>query len=119
MLGVSVDTVRRWADGGKLAVTRSPRGERLVDAARLAAFMATTTEGETRPTASARNHLRGVVTRVVRDKVVAQVEIQVGKHRLVSVITREAADQMQLAPGVLADAVVKATSVGVELPSKL
>jgi molybdopterin-binding protein len=59
-----------------------------------------------------------VVTRVVRDRVVTQVEIQAGQHRLVSVITREAADDMGLVPGVIAQAVIKATNVGVELTSK-
>ena len=65
---------------------------------------------------SARNRFAGIVTRVVKDKVAAQVEIQAGPHRLVSLMTREAADDLRLAPGVLAVAAVKATNVVVELP---
>ncbi len=68
---------------------------------------------------SARNRFVGIVTRVVRDKVAAQVEIQAGPHRFVSLITREAADELNLAPGVIVDAVVKATNVGVEIPAGL
>ena len=64
---------------------------------------------------SARNRLRGIVTRVIKDKVAAQVEIQAGPHRVVSLMTREAADELGLAPGVLAVAAVKATSVVVEI----
>ena len=66
---------------------------------------------------SARNRFTGVVTRVVKDKVTAQVEIQAGPHRVVSLMTREAADELELAPGVLAVAAVKATNVVVELPA--
>jgi len=66
---------------------------------------------------SARNRFVGIVTKVVKNTVVAQVEIQAGPHRFVSLITREAADELKLAPGVVVDAVVKATSVGVEIPA--
>jgi molybdopterin-binding protein len=66
---------------------------------------------------SARNRLPGIVTRVVKDKVMAQVEIQVGPHRIVSLMSREAADELELAPGVLAVAAIKATNVVVELPA--
>ena len=66
---------------------------------------------------SARNRFTGVVTRVVKDKVAAQVEIQAGPHRVVSLMTREAADELELAPGMLAVAAVKATNVVVELPA--
>ena len=66
---------------------------------------------------SARNRFTGVVTRVVKDKVAAQVEIQAGRHRVVSLMTREAADELELAPGMLAVAAVKATNVVVELPA--
>ena len=58
----------------------------------------------------------GIVTRVTKDKVAAQVEVQAGQHRFVALITREAADELKLAPGVRADAVVKATNVGIEIP---
>lgn len=119
LLGVSPDTIRRWADEGRLPTRRTPGGHRVVDAAALAAFAAD------RPPAaepgsivgrSARNRFPGIVTRVVRDTVAAQVEIQAGPHRIVSLLTREAADELGLEPGVLAVAAVKATSVVVELP---
>jgi molybdopterin-binding protein len=81
--------------------------------------MATTpvdVKSETTVGRSARNHFPGIVTRVVKDRVMAQVEMQAGSHRLVSLISREAADELGLAPGVRAVAVVKATNVIVELP---
>jgi molybdopterin-binding protein len=67
-------------------------------------------------TKSARNSMPGIVTRVVKDKVAAQVELQAGPHRVVSLMTREAADELDLKPGVLAVAVVKATNVVIEIP---
>ncbi len=119
LLGVSVDTVRRWADGGRFETRRSDGGHRMVEGAELARFLA-----ETAPTAesgssaahSARNRFAGIVTRVVRDSVMAQVEIRSGPHRIVSLISREAADELALEPGVLAVATVKSTNVGIELP---
>jgi molybdopterin-binding protein len=68
--------------------------------------------------ASARNRFTGIVTRVVKDTVMAQVELQAGPHRVVALLSREAADELALAPGVLAVATVKATNVGVELPAQ-
>ena len=122
LLGVSVDTVRRWADDGRLTTRRSGGGHRLVDGASLAR-LAVDTGAPPEPGAivgqSARNRFTGLVTRVVRDKVAAQVEIQAGPHRVVSLMTREAADELGLEPGVLAVAAVKATSVVVELPADL
>jgi molybdopterin-binding protein len=116
LLGVSVDTVRRWVDGGQLKATRAVGGPRAIDGAALAEFVAARAEdGEATPGRSARNRFSGIVTRVVRDRVTAQVEVQAGPHRVVSVITREAADELGLEPGVLAVAVVKATNVGIEL----
>ena len=121
LMGVSVDTLRRWADSGRIAVTTGPDGRRLYDGADLAA-LATQLAGDRKPdrprAQSARNRFVGIVTKVVKDKVVAQVEIQAGPHRFVSLITREAADELELAPGVVVDAVVKATNVGVEIPSE-
>lgn len=118
MLGVSADTVRRMVDDGRLRAVRSAGGQRMVDGASLAAFAkppkARTAEvvvGQ-----SARNRFPGIVTRVIKDKVVAQVEIQAGPHRLVSLLTREAVDELGLKPGMPAVAVVKATNVVVELP---
>lgn len=117
LLGVSPDTVRRWADAGKLAITRTESGHRLVDGADLARVAAETTEApepELIAAQSARNRFPGIVTKVTRDTVMAQVEIQAGRHRIVSLMSREAADELELEPGVLAAAVVKATNVIVE-----
>lgn len=115
LLGVSTDTVRRRAaDAG---IERS--GQRLpaAEVARLAQAQAAGSPleelGELGP-ASARNRLRGIVTRVVRDGVMAQVDIQAGPYRLVSLISAEAADELDLEVGSLVTATVKATNVGVE-----
>jgi len=118
LLGVSVDTVRRWVDGGRIKATRSQGGRRLIDGAALAKFaLELTHEHEPDVVGSARNRFPGIVTNVVKDKVAAQVEIQAGPHRVVSLMTREAADALGLAPGVLAVAVVKSTNVVVEIAS--
>ena len=121
LLQVSDDSVRRWADAGKLATTTDASGRLVVDGADLARYMAERADEEPAlqsPVvgASARNRLVGIVTRVVRDTVMAQVEVQVGPHRMVSLMSREAADELGLEPGVLAVATVKATNVGIELP---
>lgn len=120
LLGVSVDTLRRWASAGRIETTVSSDGRRYYDGADLAKLAVEiagdATTGQPRAQ-SARNRFVGIVTRVVRDQVVAQVEIQAGPHRFVSLITSEAADELRLAPGVVVDAVVKATNVGVEIPS--
>jgi len=120
LLGVSVDTVRRWVDGGRLASRRTKAGERRVEAealARLAASLAAPSDRDPVARQSARNRFAGIITRVTKDRVAAQVEIQAGHHRLVSLMTREAADELGLAPGQLASAVVKATNVVIELPA--
>ncbi len=118
LLGVSVDTVRRWVDTGRLDATRSEGGRRSIDGEALARFAVTLTD-LSEPAAvvgrSARNRFPGIVTRVIRDTVAAQVEIQAGPHRVVSLMTREAADELGLAPGVLAVASIKSTSVVVEI----
>jgi molybdopterin-binding protein len=120
ILGVSADTVRRLADARRLKTRRTPGGQRLVDGRSLARHLARR-GGPALPAAlsklSARNRLPGIVTRVVKDRVAAQVEIQVGSHRMVSLLTREAVDALGLEPGMLAVAVVKATSVFVEVPA--
>ena len=116
LLGVSVDTVRRLADRGRLATRRTAGGQRLIDGARLAKLAeAIDDDPELAPISSARNHLLGIVTRVVRDKVAAQVELRCGPFKLVALVTRESADNLRLQPGVIAYAVVKATNVVVEL----
>ena len=120
LLGVSVDTVRRWADAGRLGTTRTEGGQRVVDGASLAEFMAGLRhlpEHDQVIAQSARNRFPGIVTRVAKDEIMAQVELQTGPYRVVSLMTREAADELGLAPGVLAVASVKATNVVVELPS--
>ncbi len=118
LLGVSTDTVRRWVDAGRLPAERDEHGHRLIAGADLAGFARSRSvgehEGHTR--SSARNRLRGIVTGVVRDQVMAQVELQVGPHRLVSLMSREAADELHLEVGDVAVAVVKSTTVVVELP---
>jgi molybdopterin-binding protein len=122
LLGVSDDTLRRWADGGRVETTTDASGRRAVDGvalARLAQDLAETAdhaEGKTVVAHSARNRFQGLVTRVIRDTVMAQVEIQAGPYRVVSLLSREAADELGLEPGMLAVATVKATNVSVEIP---
>jgi molybdopterin-binding protein len=121
LLGVSDDTVRRWADVGRLATTTDDAGRQVIDGAALARFAqeaAVTSDGTGRVVVaeSTRNRFTGLVTRVVRDTVMAQVEIQAGPHRFVSLLSREAADDLGLEPGVMAVAAVKATNVSVEIP---
>jgi molybdopterin-binding protein len=120
LLGVSDDTVRRWADAGRLPV-RKDRAGRMVakgtDVARLAREVAADTPQPGRIVdESARNRFRGIVTNVTRDKVMAQVEIQAGPFRVVSLMSREAADDLGLQAGVVAVASVKSTQVVVGIP---
>ena len=119
LLGVSVDTVRRWTDSDRLPTRRDAGGQRLIEGADLARFLTETAPAlEDAPIVarSARNRMRGVVTRVVRDRVAATVEIQAGPHRMVSLMTAEAVDELRLEPGMVAIASVKSTNVVVELP---
>ena len=120
-LGVSVETVRRWGREGRLELLRSSGGQRLVargDVNRLLA--ARRRSGPDRPIVaqSARNRFEGVITRVEKDRVAAVVEVQAGPHRLVSLMTAEAVDELDLKVGDEAVCVVKATNVIVEIPSK-
>lgn len=123
LLGVSEDSVRRWADAGRFPTTTDEAGRRVVAGEALAAYAqqlaAATPAPAARPIASesARNRFTGLVTRVVRDTVMAQVELQCGPHRVVSLMSREAADELGLEPGVLAVAAVKSTNVVVEVPA--
>lgn len=118
ILGVSPDTVRRWVDNGQLPATRSPGGRRQLDGAALARFaLERASVPPAAPVAeSARNHFPGLVTKVTKDRVMAQIEMQAGPYRVVSLMSREAADELGLAPGVLAVAAVKSTNVVIELP---
>ena len=116
LLGVSDDTVRRWADADRLPTTTDDEGRRVVEGAALAAFAVELAGDPSGPTAtSARNAFDGIVTRVVRGDVVSQVEVQSGPHRLVSLMTTESVDDLGLEPGVPARASVKSTHVVVEL----
>jgi len=120
LLGVSVDTVRRWCDEGRLETVRSPGGHRLVDGADLARYLSERPEAyepDGLPAQSARNRFTGIVTRVECDRLTAVVELHSGPHRLVSLMTREAADELALQPGDLAVAAVKSTTVVVEVPN--
>ena len=123
-LGVSDDTVRRWIDSGRLAASTDPSGRQAVDSAEVARLLrdnsSSAVSAETAPIVgrSARNRFAGVVTRVVKDTVMAQVEIQAGPHRFVSLLSAEAVDELGLQPGSLAIATVKATNVGVEVPGR-
>lgn len=116
ILGVSVDTVRRHADAGRLATKRTTGQHRRIDGKTLARLAERIADEEAaNQVSTARNHLLGIVTRVVRDKVAAQVELRCGPFRIVSLVTRESVDALGLEPGVMACAVVKATNVVVEL----
>ncbi|MEP6464321.1 MAG: TOBE domain-containing protein [Frankiaceae bacterium] len=123
LLGVSDDTVRRWADAGRLP-TVTADGRLAVDGVALARFAEELAAAAERPPPrpvvgeSARNRLTGLVTKVIRDTVMAQVEIQAGPFRVVSLMSREAADELALEPGCLAVASVKATNVVVEVPDQ-
>ena len=117
LLGVGIDTVRRWTDSGRLKTRRTRGNQRIVEPAELAR-LAESLAARRRPAGaiqqSARNSFPGIVTRVTRDRAAATVEIQSGPNRIVSLMTREAADQLGLKPGDSATAVIKATTVVVE-----
>jgi molybdopterin-binding protein len=119
LLGVSPDTIRRWCDEGRLATTKTAGGHRLIEGRDLARYL-TEQDRAYEPDSvigqSARNRLTGIVTRVQRDNLVAVVEIHAGPHRLVSMMTSEAVDEMGIEEGDLATAVVKSTNVIVEIP---
>jgi len=121
LLAVSDDTLRRWIDAGRIAASQDGTGPLSIEGSELARFaeqhaastpqLAPLTTRE-----SARNHFVGLVTKVTRDKVMAQVELQSGPNRIVSLMSREAADDLGLEPGVLAVASIKSTNVVIELP---
>lgn len=114
LLGVSDDTVRRLVDAGHLAAGRDQANRRVVAGADLAAYLRARRADGSPGASSARNRFEGLVTDVQVDGVMAQVELQAGPHRVVSLMSREAVEELGLEPGVLAAAVVKATMVVVE-----
>ena len=114
VLGVSTDTARRWVDDGRLPSTRTASGHRRVNGTDLAAFVTTGGDDVLR-SRSARNRFTGIVTHVERDSVAAKVELYCGGYRVVALVTRESVDDLGLEIGVRATAVVKATSVMIEL----
>ncbi len=119
LLGVSDDTVRRWVDTGRLQASVGG-GATTIDGADLAVHaqeIARAPELGSAVAESARNRFTGLVTRVVKDTVMAQVDLQCGPFRVVSLMSAEAADELELQPGVLAVASVKSTHVVVEVPA--
>jgi len=120
MLGVSVETLRRWEADGRLSMTRSHGGQRLVEMEQVSRLLDERRTASTdRPIVaqSARNRFAGIVTKIERDRVAAVVEVIAGPHRLVSLMTAEAIDDLHLKVGDEAVCVVKATNVVVEIPS--
>jgi molybdopterin-binding protein len=120
LLGVSVDTLRRWTASGRLRVRRSAGDQRLVSLSDIRRLQTELRPKRARPIVaqSARNRFPGVVTRVEKDRVAAVVEVQAGPHRLVSLITAEAANDLGLRPGVDVVCVVKSTNVGIEIAQR-
>jgi len=121
MLGVTVETIRRWEADGRLRVTRSAGGQRLIAVDDITRLMAERRrEAVDRPIVaqSARNRFPGIVTRIEKDRVAGLVEVVAGPHRVVSLMTAEAIDEMGLRVGDEAVCVVKATNVIVEVPSR-
>ena len=119
LLGVGIDTVRRWEADGRLETVRTGGGQRLVplsEVSRLLAERRRATPDRPIVAQSARNRFAGVVTKVERDGIVAVVEVLAGPHRLVSLMTAEAVDDLDLKIGDEAICVVKATQVIVEIP---
>jgi molybdopterin-binding protein len=123
LLGVSDDTLRRWAESGRFP-TVTDGGRMAIEGKELAHLAEELAAQGEHPTigrvtgASARNRMVGLVTRVVRDTVMAQVELQAGPFRIVSLLSREAADELNLEPGSLAIASIKATNVVIEVPDR-
>lgn len=120
MLGVSVETLRRWGQEGRLRMDRSEGGQRLVPIEEITRVLAERRRvASDRPIVaqSARNRFAGIVTRIEKDRVAAVVEVLAGPHRLVSLMTAEAVDELGLVVGQEAVCLVKATNVIVEVPS--
>jgi len=120
LLGVSVETIRRWEADGRLGTTRTSGGQRLVAIADVSRLLAERRRASSEPAIvaqSARNRFAGIVTAIRRDAIVAQVEVMSGQHRLVSLMTAEAVDELDLKVGDRAVCVVKATQGIVEVPA--
>jgi len=120
LLGVNADTIRRWCDDGRLPSHRNDDGHRVIDGADLARYLVDhddAFEPSSLFRQSARNRFTGIVTRIEADGVAAVVEIHAPPHRIVSLMTREAVEEIDLQVGDLATAAVKATTVIVEVPS--
>jgi len=119
LLGVSADTLRRWEASGRIHLRRSAGGQRLISLAEVRRLQRERRPARDRPIVaqSARNRFPGFVTRVERDRVAAVVEVQAGPHRLVSLMTAEAAVELGLRPGSRVGCAVKATNVVVEVPA--
>lgn len=121
LLGVSDDTVRRWGESGRIEIGRSASGRQVIAGTALLPVLAEQSAqsplAETFPAAkaSARNRFTGIITAVTRDRVMAQVDLQAGPFRVVSLMSREAADELGLEPGMLASAAAKATTVTIEI----
>lgn len=115
VLGVRVETLRRWEREGKVRATRTEGGQRRIPASEVARLLSERRDRTPIVAQSTRNRFPGTVVEVKKDKVAATVEIVAGPHRILSLVTREAVDQLGLKPGMHAIAVVKATSVMVEL----
>jgi molybdopterin-binding protein len=119
LLGVSDDTVRRWVDAGALRAEVDASNRKVVEGARLAEFARAQAQAPPDPSEigrSARNRLVGLVTEIISDRVMSQVELQCGPHRVVSLMSTEAVEELGLQPGSLAVAVIKSTHVVVETP---
>jgi molybdopterin-binding protein len=121
MLQVSVDTLRRWETEGRLKVERSSGGQRIIPIGEVTRLLAERRiQAVERPiiAGSARNRFPGIVTRIEKDRVAAVVEVIAGPHRMVSLMTAEAVDELGLKVGDDAVCVVKATNVMVEVPAR-
>jgi molybdopterin-binding protein len=120
MLGVTVETLRRWEAAGRLTLHRSAGGQRVVqidEVTRLLADRRRATPERSTVARSARNQFEGIVTRIDRDRVASVVEVLAGAHRVVSLMTTEAVDELGLQVGDDAVCIVKATNVIVEVPA--